>query len=135
MVVPLFKGTTGYWIVHWKWVSSMVYKIYLNKIVKQSAPKPTDEMSTFINGFKIQVHFQQIRAHLLSASVGFLFYAVILNLGLALKSLGKFKKKMLTPKILMSFVWCVPWAGILKNSLGNSSAQPRLRTATIEQFP
>ena len=89
----------------------------------------------FINGFKIQVHIQQTRAHLLSASDGFLFYSVILNPGLALNSLGKLKKKMLTPKILMSFVWCVAWAGILKNSLGNSSAQPRLRTETVEQLP
>lgn len=57
-VVLFFKVITNYWIVLCKQVGSMIYKIYLNKIVEVNAPK---QMSTFINGFKNELHTQQMK--------------------------------------------------------------------------
>lgn len=57
MFEPLFKVTKNCGFVYLKW-GCVIRKVHLNKIVKQTASKPTNKMSTFINAFKIQLHSQ-----------------------------------------------------------------------------
>ena len=39
MVAQLRDYTTNHWITHFKWVNGMVYKWYLNKIIKNNTKK------------------------------------------------------------------------------------------------
>lgn len=105
-------------------------KIHLNKIVKQNASKPTNKKSTFMNGVKIQVLTQQMRnkATLFSALLMDLYSMQWLpTLASLWNHLGSVKKTLLTPKILMAFVWPVACTGTFKNSLCDSSVQLRLK--------